>query len=37
MHFPLTFSDQVYNLRHHIDLVRRKITSRLPSSGRVAA
>jgi hypothetical protein len=37
IHFPLTFSDQVYNLRHHIDLVRRKIASRLPSSGRVAA
>ena len=24
--FPLTFSDQVYNLRSHIDIVRRKIT-----------
>ena len=35
--FPLTFSDQVYNLRHHIDLVRRKIASRLGSLGRVAA
>jgi hypothetical protein len=37
IHFPLTFSDQVYNLRHHIDLVRRKITARLHSSGRLAA
>ena len=37
IHFPLTFSDQVYNLRHHIDLVRRKIASRLGSLGRVAA
>jgi TRAP-type uncharacterized transport system substrate-binding protein len=37
IHFPLTFSDQVYNLRHHIDLVRRKIASRLRSFGRVAA
>lgn len=37
IHFPLTFSDQVYNLRHHIDLVRRKIATRLRSSGRVAA
>jgi hypothetical protein len=27
----------VYNLRHHIDLVRRKIASRLGSLGRVAA
>ena len=25
--FPLTFSDQVYNLRSHIDIVRRKIAS----------
>jgi hypothetical protein len=25
---PLTFSDQVYNLRGHIDIVRRKIASR---------
>jgi len=25
---PLTFSDQVYNLRSHIDIVRRKIASR---------
>ncbi len=37
IHFPLTFSDQVYNLRHHIDLVRRKIASRLRAFGRVAA
>ena len=25
--FPLTFSDQVYNLRSHIDIVRHKIAS----------
>ncbi len=37
IYFPLTFSDQVYNLRHHIELVRRKIASRLRSTGRVAA
>jgi TRAP-type uncharacterized transport system substrate-binding protein len=37
IHFPLTFSDQVYTLRHHIDLVRRKIESRLGAFGRVAA
>jgi len=37
--FPLAFSDQVYNLRSHIEIVRRKIISRtqtlderLPSS-----
>jgi len=35
--FPLTFSDQVYNLRSHIDIVRRKIETRLHSYGRVAA
>jgi hypothetical protein len=27
IHFPLTFSDQLYNLRSHIEIVRRKITS----------
>ena len=37
MKFPLNFSDQVYNLRSHIDIVRRKIESRLHSYGRVAA
>ena len=37
IHFPLAFSDQVYNLRSHIDIVRQKIASRLRSSGRVAA
>jgi TRAP transporter TAXI family solute receptor len=37
IHFPLTFSDQVYNLRHHIDLVRRKFASRLGAFGRAAA
>jgi hypothetical protein len=37
IHFPLTFSDQVYNLRSHIDFVRRKIASRLRYSRQVAA
>jgi hypothetical protein len=37
IHFPLTFSDQIYNLRSHIDFVRRKIASRLRYSGQVAA
>src|SRR5262249_53038115 len=37
MQFPLNFLDQVYNLRSHIDIVRRKIESRLHSYGRVAA
>jgi TRAP-type uncharacterized transport system substrate-binding protein len=35
--FPLTFSDQVYNLRSHIDIVRRKIASHANSPGRMAA
>jgi TRAP transporter TAXI family solute receptor len=35
--FPLAFSDHVYNLRSHIDIVRRKIASRNNASGRVAA
>ena len=26
--FPLTFADQVYTLRSHIDIVRRKIAAR---------
>ena len=34
---PLTFSDQVYNLRSHIDIVRRKIASRNNVSDRIAA
>jgi len=34
---PLTFSDQVYNLRSHIDIVRRKISSRNGTPGRIAA
>jgi hypothetical protein len=25
---PLTFSDQVYNLRSHIEIVRRRTTAR---------
>jgi TRAP-type uncharacterized transport system substrate-binding protein len=35
--FPLTFSDQLYNLRSHIDIVRRKISSHVDSPRRVAA
>jgi hypothetical protein len=35
--FPLTFSDQLYNLRSHIEIVRRKITSQGNAPGRVAA
>jgi TRAP-type uncharacterized transport system substrate-binding protein len=35
--FPLTFSDQLYNLRSHIDIVRRKIASHVNAPGRVAA
>jgi len=31
--FPLTFSDQVYNLRSHIDIVRHKIASHLKAPG----
>ena len=31
--FPLTFSDQVYNLRSHIDIVRHKIASRVNAPG----
>jgi hypothetical protein len=34
---PLTFSDQVYNLRSHIDIVRRKMASRKNVPGRIAA
>jgi TRAP transporter TAXI family solute receptor len=37
IHFPLTFTDQLYNLRSHIDIVRRKITSRATASGPMAA
>jgi TRAP-type uncharacterized transport system substrate-binding protein len=37
IHFPLTFSDQLYNLRSHIDIVRRKITSHGNAPGRVPA
>jgi hypothetical protein len=35
--FPLTFTDQLYNLRSHIDIVRRKITSRANASEPMAA
>ena len=34
---PLTFTDQLYNLRSHIDIVRRKITSRANTPGPMAA
>jgi hypothetical protein len=37
IHFPLTFSDQLYNLRSHIDIVRRKIASHGNAPGRGAA
>jgi hypothetical protein len=35
--FPLTFSDQLYNLRSHIDIVRRKIASRNSAQARISA
>jgi TRAP-type uncharacterized transport system substrate-binding protein len=35
--FPLTFSDQLYNLRSHIEIVRRKIASHGNAPGGVAA
>jgi TRAP-type uncharacterized transport system substrate-binding protein len=35
--FPLTFSDQLYNLRSHIDIVRRKIATRQNTPGHMAA
>jgi hypothetical protein len=35
--FPLTFSDQLYNLRSHIEIVRRKIASHGNAPGQVAA
>jgi TRAP-type uncharacterized transport system substrate-binding protein len=35
--FPLSFSDQLYNLRSHIDIVRRKIASRTGYPRRMAA
>ena len=28
---PLPFSDQIYDLRSHIDLVRRRLTTKTPS------
>jgi TRAP-type uncharacterized transport system substrate-binding protein len=34
---PLTFTDQLYNLRSHIEIVRRKIESRVEPLGRKAA
>jgi TRAP transporter TAXI family solute receptor len=34
--FPLTFSDQLYNLRSHIDIVRRKITLHVNAPARMA-
>ena len=35
--FPLTFTDQLYNLRSHVDIVRRKIASRANAHERMAA
>jgi len=35
--FPLAFTDQLYNLRSHIDIVRRRLTPRASPSLRVAA
>lgn len=35
--FPLTFADQVYNLRGHIEIVRRKIASRTGALGQAPA
>jgi NMT1-like family len=35
--FPLTFTDQLYHLRGHVDIVRRKITARAETLGRMAA
>lgn len=35
--FPLTFTDQLYNLRSHIDIVRRKIASRANAPGPMRA
>jgi TRAP-type uncharacterized transport system substrate-binding protein len=35
--FPLTFSDQLYNLRSHIDIVRRKVASHVNAPGQIAA
>jgi hypothetical protein len=35
--FPLTFSDQLYNLRSHIEIVRRKIRSHANTPGQMAA
>jgi len=37
IHFPLTFADQVYTLRGHIDIVRQKIAARLRYSSQAAA
>ena len=37
IHFPLKFSDQVYTLRGHIDIVRRKISSHTNAPARMAA
>jgi TRAP-type uncharacterized transport system substrate-binding protein len=37
IYFPLTFSDQLYNLRSHIEIVRRKIASHGNAPGGVAA
>ena len=34
---PLTFTDQLYNLRSHIDIVRRKFASRANETRRMVA
>jgi TRAP-type uncharacterized transport system substrate-binding protein len=34
---PLTFSDQLYHLRSHVDIVRRKIMARASTLGQIAA
>jgi hypothetical protein len=35
--FPLSFTDQLYILRSHIDIVRRKLASRANAPARMAA
>jgi len=37
IHFPLTFSDQLYNLRSHIEIVQRKIATRRNTPQHMAA
>jgi hypothetical protein len=35
--FPLAFTDQLYNLRTHIDIVRRRLSARETTPARLAA